>query len=883
MIDIWTKLALAGAAVSFAAYLVMRHARRIACISDRIVRIPRSRLAAFLLFAAVATVCAQKGGNTNTPPEGASSPRAAPPVRTDEGGGDVTNLCFAGISVSSNAIALSLAWPTNFFEDGACLDFFAKVGSLTNSWVWIASAEVLPGETNLVAEIPSDILSPATNLPSAAFFLATDRATSAATMADFDCDGIPDVYELHNGTNPYVPDAALAPRLTVGSGGEYATVEDALAASTDYSIVALAAGEHELPSSWPLVMPSHPVMLTGPDGGYAVLRSRANVAAVLLDQGQGAETFFRNLVTVLEHEGGFQAGFWIGGNLPWSGLAASPAFENVRVRALYPETLYYGWHYYRDDDGASVISNCMMNAAGATNVIGVYSYGGPDVAVADCHFVNFPTNGGNYATYFQDGTNIVAEAEAYVKSYRDINRNGVYDAEADILLSQTLPYRHAASTVRMVFGDVDHDGVSDVLELEDGTNPYDAKSYCFNLSIAVQGVIRTTNDLSVAVMFGDAAVYGPVFATNRTFTADIGHLVATNGEPVTVYFWDDANSNGVRDVGEAYTSCGISVRGHENVVTNTFPTAAFDHDADGVMDWWEALHADAGLSSTNSADAYLDPDGDGLINLHEYWANCNPLVYDGTNTAIYAAVHSIDDRLTTTNSIGRLKYYMSIGSHSATMNTNCWAQGIDISCMSASPAEYPATLVTRKHFICATHHKPGVGSVRYFSGLDGVVYNATVSKLYQVGSTDLTVGEFSQPLPDSIVPAMILPIDYATYIGSGRGIPALHSDNEKKAVVADLVSLGESYIRARIPIDEVRRAYYEHIIVGDSGHPRFLVLGNNVVLLDCVHSGPGSPGTGPSVHHYREAIQQAIESFGDTNSWEMTEVDFSDFVVLPNY
>ena len=201
MIDIWTKLALAGAAVSFATYLALKHARQIACISDRIVRIPRSRLAAFLLFAAVATVCAQKGGNTNTPPEGASSPRAAPPVRTDEGGGDVTNLCFAGISVSSNAIALSLAWPTNFFEDGACLDFFAKVGSLTNSWAWIASAEVLPGETNLVAEIPSDILSPATNLPSAAFFLATDRATSAATMADFDCDGIPDVYELHNGTN----------------------------------------------------------------------------------------------------------------------------------------------------------------------------------------------------------------------------------------------------------------------------------------------------------------------------------------------------------------------------------------------------------------------------------------------------------------------------------------------------------------------------------------------------------------------------------------------------------------------------------------------------------------------------------------------------------
>ena len=65
MIDIWTKAVLAGAAVSFAAYLAMRHARRIACVSDWLVRVHRSHLAAFLLFAAIATVCAQKGGNTN--------------------------------------------------------------------------------------------------------------------------------------------------------------------------------------------------------------------------------------------------------------------------------------------------------------------------------------------------------------------------------------------------------------------------------------------------------------------------------------------------------------------------------------------------------------------------------------------------------------------------------------------------------------------------------------------------------------------------------------------------------------------------------------------------------------------------------------------------
>ena len=68
--DLLTDICLVGAAASFAAYLALRYAQRIARASDWLVRVPRSRLAAFLLFAAVATVCAQKGGNTNEPPSG---------------------------------------------------------------------------------------------------------------------------------------------------------------------------------------------------------------------------------------------------------------------------------------------------------------------------------------------------------------------------------------------------------------------------------------------------------------------------------------------------------------------------------------------------------------------------------------------------------------------------------------------------------------------------------------------------------------------------------------------------------------------------------------------------------------------------------------------
>ena len=100
--------------------------------------------------------------------------------------------------------------------------------------------------------------------------------------------------------------------------------------------------------------------------------------------------------------------------------------------------------------------------------------------------------------------------------------------------------------------------------------------------------------------------------------------------------------------------------------------------------------------------------------------------------------------------------------------------------------------------------------------------------------------------------------------------------------MADLVTLRGSHVGAIVPDSEIRMAYYEPVIGGDSGHPRFLVMGDNAILLDCVEGSPNSPGHGPSVHYYRSEIQQAIESFGDTNTWTMTEFDFSSYDELPN-
>ena len=71
MVDIWTRAVLVGAAFLFAAYLALANARRIARASDWLTHVPRPRLAAFLAFAIVAMIHAQKSG-TNAPLRGAS-------------------------------------------------------------------------------------------------------------------------------------------------------------------------------------------------------------------------------------------------------------------------------------------------------------------------------------------------------------------------------------------------------------------------------------------------------------------------------------------------------------------------------------------------------------------------------------------------------------------------------------------------------------------------------------------------------------------------------------------------------------------------------------------------------------------------------------------
>ena len=905
--DFIEGLALAGAAVSLAAWLVLAYGRWLLFAAYALAKVPRSRLAAFLAFVLVATVVAQKPQGTNSPPQGASLPSGENmesrigneelPGRSAPGAAQgITNLCFTAICMSSNSVSLSLAWPTNLFTIGTCLDVFEKAWSLTTRWEWIGAADVQPPATNLEVEVLYSQFAPAaTNMPFAAFFRVSDRASCAASMSDSDGDGIPDVYELHNGTNPYVPDSALVPKLTVGVGGDYQTVAAALAASTNYSIVALAAGEHVLSDS--LMMPAYPVMLTGPEDGYAVLRSSAAIGAVMLVGGQDEETMFKNLHVVLDARQSFQAGFWIGGNLPWSGIGASPSFENVRVRAPHPGALYFGWHYYCDNGVSSLLTNCVMNAAGATDVVGVYSYGGPDVVVSDCHFVNFPATNGNYATHFQNGTNIVAKyaaleagiswagypTDCYYSETVDSDEDGLSNHD-EIFVSDTDPW----------LPDSDGDGVPDGEEVLDGTDPHDLYSFVRH----AMAVIRASDSLVNVTNYVAWGTNINGWATNDLAALPSSPAINTfvfaqTVDMVYVKAYRDINRNGTYDP-DSDELQSFLVAGNSATIEFTFSES--DRDGDGIMDWWETLHVDAGLSPTNAADAYIDLDGDGLVNLHEYWADCNPFVYDGTNTVLSAMAQSVDDRLVNTMcSCFYVNYNQSGVLNGLVKNPSNWAHDVDLSCVSpwnGWHANYEAgVLITRRHVLFAKHYifQHGEGNRQiYFRPKSGGVYSASVIATNASLHTDIAVALLSEDVPETISSAFILPSDYADYISSGNGLPMLTLDFQEKTLVHDVVSFPSSAgnISAKYPVNPLRIVHAEPIVVGDSGNPRFLLVDTIPILVSTLWTGPNSPATGPFLTTWKSEIQALVDELScgaglSTNLYRLTEFDLSQYTKLP--
>lgn len=192
-------------------------------------------------------------------------------------------------------------------------------------------------------------------------------------------------------------------------------------------------------------------------------------------------------------------------------------------------------------------------------------------------------------------------------------------------------------------------------------------------------------------------------------------------------------------------------------------------------------------------------------------------------------------------------------------NIDCWIGSIDFTahCVYSSSGQdmstwggqigdgSPATLITLRHCLSVAHAAPAVGSKVRFVTKDNVVIEHTVQAVtintnYSTYFPDICVVLLNQDVPASISVAKFLPANYSNYISNnGNGLPILHTDWERKALVANVGNLAQAsdnlfYVEKPSASTPNRVSFYEGTWGGDSGSPYYLILNGQPVLIGLV-------------------------------------------------
>ena len=132
-----------------------------------------------------------------------------------------------------------------------------------------------------------------------------------------------------------------------------------------------------------------------------------------------------------------------------------------------------------------------------------------------------------------------------------------------------------------------------------------------------------------------------------------------------------------------------------------------------------------------------------------------------------------------------------------------------------------------------------------------------------IPNTDIAIGLLNAEVTPNIQPAKILPPDAEKHIGTGEGLPVGTFTQNEEMYLAELNPLPTdgprwSHTRCHVPRNPRWLPYRGRLIVGDSGNPAFLILGNEAVLLYCATGGWS--GSGPGLHNYAGEIQAAMDA-----------------------
>jgi hypothetical protein len=212
-------------------------------------------------------------------------------------------------------------------------------------------------------------------------------------------------------------------------------------------------------------------------------------------------------------------------------------------------------------------------------------------------------------------------------------------------------------------------------------------------------------------------------------------------------------------------------------------------------------------------------------------------------------------------------------------NASCWANVIDLSCVSPWNSEagslYSGTLISPRHVVFCAHADfyPKNGATITFVSSSGYKITRTIIDSVRLGSADIRVAILNTDVDNGVTFAKVLPTNWAAYLPGlnyESYIPVMCLNQTERASIAGLRSLNLGFTNIYA---SQYSSYYGEIVVGDSGNPTFIIIDGKPVLLGVFFTG--GAGYGSHIAYNTSAVNSAMSTLG--GGYQLTHVDLSSF------
>jgi len=234
-----------------------------------------------------------------------------------------------------------------------------------------------------------------------------------------------------------------------------------------------------------------------------------------------------------------------------------------------------------------------------------------------------------------------------------------------------------------------------------------------------------------------------------------------------------------------------------------------------------------------------------------------------------------DNTARTLSRYGSRKLFKKYSSKGSSRWSPRWAGEINFTGVAWN-GKQAGVLISPQHVLMATHHQRRKGSLLVFHDSAGSAHRRELTDVIELPGNldpDISVGLLNKPVPvqyySVLAPVSILR-DYSRDL---KKCYIILSHADRKASVAEVAGLAWRRILLRHS-KSVPKVFQQKIVKGDSGHPIFILLNNELVLVSMHCFGGNGAGPFLSEQENFSQINQAMKLLGGNYQLQTARLPF---------